>query len=420
MQATKISGQPIICQIFSFIPRHLVDKVVKAQDSDKYYKTMSTYKQLIFMLYGVVSKTPSLNTICSNLLFLDGKLTTLGITQLPASSTLSDANAKRSSEVFEKLYYELLNHYKNELKGSFSSLPVNGEVDTSKAKRFDATTFTLFSSIFKGAGRTPEHEKKKGGLKAQTVLAFDSLVPEYIVLGAASKNDKDFLGQLKVEKKHVYVFDKGYVNYFVYQIWSAEGVFFVTRLNDNAKYKVIKSREVDSFDIKSGQGVIKDEEIEVEVNASKSVLRLRLVSYKDPVSGKNLRFLSNHFDYKPETICQLYKNRWAIEPFFKQLKQNFQLDHFYSDSAEGIKTQVWIAFIANLIFTIIYQRNQEAQSFTATVSMASLNLGSYICFLTIIKKVKITAEDRDNEIVQLCIFENMKGGIFEKEKKDTT
>jgi Domain of unknown function (DUF4372) len=71
-----------------------VDKVVKAQDSDKYYKTMSTYKQLIFMLYGVVSKTPSLNTICSNLLFLDGKLTTLGITQLPASSTLSDANAK--------------------------------------------------------------------------------------------------------------------------------------------------------------------------------------------------------------------------------------------------------------------------------------------------------------------------------------
>ncbi len=418
MQSTKLSGQPVICQLLSFIPKEIITDLVKTNKSDYYYKTMSTYKQLVFMFYGIVGKSKSLNSLCKSLLFLDGKLSYLGIKELPASSTLSDANRNRNSKVFEDLYYALLKHYEKDLLGKSLTLPINGEADCSKIKRFDSTTFTLFSNIFKGAGRNPFSDKKKGGIKAQTVLPFDSLVPEHIVLNAAAKNDKDFLGQLQTKKGHIYVFDKGYINYGVYQKWSEEGVFFVTRLRESAKYKVIKNNPVHVDDLNEKVGVLLDQEIELSINSSKSTARFRLITYKDPYSEKLLTFLTNHFEYDAFTIALIYKNRWAIEPFFKQLKQNFLLDYFFSDSQEGIKTQIWIALIANLIFTLIYQRNQETEQYSTIVAMASSNLGSYVCLITIIKHNKLTENERNNEIVQLTIFDLGLGGVFQKLKKE--
>lgn len=417
MQPTKLSGQPIICQLLSFLPKELVAESVSKFDSDKYYKTMSTYKQLVFMLYGIVSKSGSLTSLCKCLLFLEGKLVYVGIDKLPATSTLSDANCNRNSDVFQDLYYRLFDHYKTELQDGFSGLPINGEASTSKIKRFDSTTFTLFVDVLKGAGRNPENGTKKGGVKAQTVLGLDSLVPEFIALSPAAKNDKDFLGQLIVKPGYLYVFDKGYVNYAVYRDWTKQGVSFVTRLNENASYVVLEDKMVDHFDLVTGQGVIADQMIQVKVKGDKKGLKLRLVTYKDPETGKVLKFLTNHFAYQAHTITLIYKNRWAIEPFFKQLKQNYQLGYFFSDSEYGIKTQIWIALIANLIFTLIYQRNKEAESFVTIVSMARTGLNTYVCILTIIKHKKLSPEDRNNEIVQLKIFENQQGGVFKSTNK---
>lgn len=416
MQPTKLSGQPIICQLLSFLPKELIAQSVAKFDSDKYYKTMSTYKQLVFMLYGIVSKSGSLTSLCKCLLFLEGKLSYVGIDKLPAISTLSDANCNRHSDVFEDLYYRLFDHYKTELQAGFSGLPINGEAAGSKIKRFDSTTFTLFVDVLKGAGRNPEHGTKKGGVKAQTVLGLDSLVPEFIELGPAAKNDKDFLGQLIVKPGYLYVFDKGYVNYTVYRDWTKQGVSFVTRLNENASYVVLEDKKIEHFDLVTGQGVIADQVIKVKLKGDKMGLKLRLVTYKDPETGKVLKFLTNHFVYQAQTITLIYKNRWAIEPFFKQLKQNYQLGYFFSDSEQGIKTQIWIALIANLIFTLIYQRNKEAESFMTIVSMARAGLNTYVCILTIIKHKKLSPEDRNNEIVQLKIFENQQG-VFSKQQE---
>ena len=112
---TNLAGQPVICQLLSFLPREIVDSCVGEHESDRYYKTMTTWKQLVFMLYGVVTKCHSLNTLCKNLLFLEDKLTYLGINKLPAVSTLSDANINRCSEVFATIYQQLHEHYKDVL-----------------------------------------------------------------------------------------------------------------------------------------------------------------------------------------------------------------------------------------------------------------------------------------------------------------
>lgn len=417
MQGNKLAGQPIICQLISFIPKEIVSESVKKYESDKYYKTLSTYKQLVFMLYGIISHANTLTSLCKCLLFLEGKLQYLQIDKLPAKSTLSDANMNRNSAVFEAIYYQLLAYYKSDLKQFWMHSDLNGEAPCSKMSRFDSTTISLFTDIFKAAGRPSEDGDKAGGIKMQTLLPFDNLVPEHISMDDAAKNDKDYLGQIPVKKGHLYVFDKGYVNYKVYQQWTIDGVFFVTRLNKNALYTVLKEIKGEHFDRINGEGVQKEEHIQLKVKDSKEGLILRLVTYKDPESGKLLQFLTNHFDYKAETIALIYKNRWTIEVFFKQLKQNFQLDRFYSDSPQGIKTQIWIVLIANLLFTLIYQKTQQAEPFVTIVSMARQGLCTYICLISIIKDKRLTSDERDNEKIQLNLFEIQKGGVFEKNEK---
>ena len=107
-------------------------------------------------------------------------------------------------------------------------------------------------------------------------------------------------------------------------------------------------------------------------------LEARLVVFKDYVSGKVLRFVSNMFDYDVMTIVQLYKYRWNIEVLFKQLKQNFELCYFFSDSTEDIKSQIWIALIAQLIFSVIHRQIKEAEAFVTLVNVASNNMTSYV------------------------------------------
>lgn len=414
MQTTKLSGHPIISQLLSFVPREIVDRASETFQSDRYYKTMDTWKQLVFMIYGVVSKAQSLNSLCKCLLFLGQKLSYLGITKLPASSTLSDANRKRPNEVFGYIYYLLLAYYRAEISDSYLSLPINGEVSPDRVKLFDSSTVTLWTDVFKGAGRNPMNGKKKGGLKVHAVLPLDNMVPELVWLTPASSNDKDFLGQLKPQRGEIYVFDKGYVNYGVYKKWTEGGAFFVTRLNENASYEVVGEIREDIHDFLAG-GTILDQLVELKTEAGP--LKARLITYKDPLTGKVFRFLSNLIEAHSHTIVLLYKNRWEIEPFFKKIKQNFELGYFFSDSREGIKTQVWMVLIANLIFSVIHKRIKEAEQFTTLVSMARANLISYVCFQTIVKATCLTEAERNLEIVQLDIFESEQGGVLRKKEK---
>jgi len=413
----KLSGQPILCQLFSFIPDSLIDQAVALHQSDHYYKTMTTRKQLAFILYGVITRCHSLQGLCKSLLFLDNKLLYIGIDKLPPPSTLSDANINRNSDVFGELYGLLYKEYKTYLSDRCFSLPINGEVDAANVKLFDATTITLFVDVFKGVGRNPLNGKRKGGLKVQAQMPLSGFVPDLITITEGSCNDKNFLGQLAPSPGTIYVFDKGYVNFSVFEQWTQQGVYFVTRLNDNAVYDVVESKVSDITEF-AGGGVIQDETIHLKLPDRSQPLSARLITYKDPLTGHVLRFLTNMFHYKATTITRLYKNRWSMEVLFKRLKQNFELCYFYSDSPEGIKTQLWIALIAHLLFTIIHKQVKECEQFMTMVSMASNNLGSYICFVTMLSmRNKLSAEQRDIKKIQLDLFALAKGGVFESPEK---
>ncbi|MGL1887031.1 MAG: IS4 family transposase [Reichenbachiella sp.] len=399
---TYLSGQPILCQLLSYLPNSIIEQSVAEHQSDRYYKTMTTYKQLVFIIYGVVMRCKSLNNLCKNMLLLDDKLMYLGIDQLPATSTLSDANINRSSDVFATIYQKLYDHYRDQLKPTVCHF--TDYLDIEKVFCFDSSTITLFNSIFKGAGRNSINGKKKGGLKIHTKMPMTGFVPDLVHISEAACNDKTFLGQLEVQKGGIYIFDKGYANYTVWEEWTKKGVFYVTRLNENANYEVLVGQPNDITEYAAG-GIIKDQIIQL-----KEGHKARLVVFKDHESEKVLQFVSNMFDYDVMTIVQLYKYRWNIEVLFKQLKQNFELCYFFSDSSEGIKTQIWIALIAQLIFSVIHRQIKEAEAFVTLVNVASNNMTSYVSLVKIMKAGRLSAQERDLEKVQLELFENKGGG----------
>ena len=407
---TNLTGQPVICQLLSFIPKEVLGQVVSSHQSDHYYKTMTTYKHLAFMLYGIISRCHSLSNLCKSLMFLDKRLNYLGIDRLPSKSTLSDANINRSSDVFGDLYHHLYEYYKPYLTSHYIQLFSEDDINPGDVEIFDSSTISLFTDIFKGAGRTPLAGKKKGGLKIHTKLPLTGLVPDLVILDEAAKNDKDFLGQLDTEPGKIYVFDKGYVNYSKWEEWSNQGVFYLTRLNENASLDILTGQPEHVSDYADG-GVIADQQVQL------GATQARVVTYKDYVTGNVLKFVTNLMDCQPETIAYLYKCRWSIELLFKRLKQNFELTTFYSDSQEGIKTQIWIALIANLIFTVIHRQVKECESFTTIVAMASNNLGSYMSLIRILKSKPQTHDNRQLEIVQLNMFHLDEGGVLELRKK---
>ena len=402
----KLTGQPVISQLLSFIPKVLVEKVVEAHQSYHYYKTMTTYKRLIFLLYGVISRSHSLSNLCKSLMFLDKRLSYLGIDKLPSKSTLSDANINRKSDVFGQLYHQLYQHYKPYLSNHHIQLFMDDGINPDAVEIYDSSTVSLFTDIFKGAGREPLTGRKKGGLKIHTKLPLTGLIPDLVLMSEAAKNDKDFLGQLEVESGKIYVFDKGYVNYLKWAEWSKKGAFYLTRLNENANLNVLTGQLNHPANYADG-GIISDQLVQLEDTQA------RVITYKDFVTGKVLKFVTNLLNCKPETVAYLYKCRWSIEVLFKSLKQYFELTNFYSDSQEGIKSQIWIALIANLIFTVIHRQVKECESFTTIVAMAANNLGSYMSLIKVVQSKIPNAENRQLEIVQLNLFQ-LNEGVFLK------
>lgn len=368
-----LSGHPIVAQLLSLVPMEIFNEVVEQENSDRYYKKLKSIDHFICMFYAVLTRNSSLREVCKNISLISQKLIPFGIKQLPAKSTLSDANRRRDSNMFALLYSKLYKYYKTSLAGNW--LDIGGEVDPGQVEVFDSTTVTLFKDILKGAGRNPLCGKKKGGAKIFAKMNLAEGVPNYICIRSAATNENMFLQVMDLPEHGIAVFDKGYNRYSCFEKWDRSNRYFVTRKKDNARYKVVRD-----FDCSHAQDILKDQLISLnfkEKNVSRTV-EVRLVSYADPESGEILEFITNLKGLDALTIALLYKNRWVIEVLFKQIKQNFELKYFLSDSENGIKIQIWMALILNLLFTVIHKRIKEAEDFSTMVMVAAKNLCSYV------------------------------------------
>lgn len=390
-QRNNFSGKPIISQILQFIPRDLVNRTAALHQADRYTKTFRTYDHLLTLLYAVLSDCTSLRELSTAMLACEGKLNHLGITYFPKRSTLSDANTRRSHQVFADIYAALLKKYRSLLSDSCT----NTERIIDKLHIVDSSTVLLFSNVLKGVGRNPSNGKKKGGLKIHTLMQASEDVPCLLNMTAAAQHDHSFLAKIKLPAGSWLVFDKGYTDYDYYAKLTEQEVFFVTRQRSNAVYE--SQGEFDISDEASPQ-LLKDEHIHLVRKEKK--LCLRRIAWFDTERNKCLEFITNNFETPAATIAAVYKQRWQIELLFKRLKQNFSLKYFLGDSANAVMTQVWVCLIAHLILKIIQRQAKRKWSFSNLTAIIRFHLMSYIHLFDFLKNPFAAFEKLTTKLLQ--------------------
>lgn len=374
-KSTHFSGQPIIKQLLKFLDSSLINRTARAYDSDRYYKRFKTYDHVVTMLFAGLSGVSSLRELSSVMLACEGKINHLNMKHFPRRSTISDANAKRSSDVFGAIYHRLLKQYSGFLSDSSHRRPVVKDL-----KIIDSTTISLFSDILNGPGRPPLAGKKKGGIKLHTMINVLEDVPQLVRFSSAARHDHSLLSELELAKGSFVVFDKGYTDYNQYHSWSGQGVFFVTRQKDNAAWEQVHEYDIDDT---VDAGVIKDEQIMVRKDGQD--ILLRRIAYYHAAQDRTYIFLTNNDELAADKIAEIYKNRWQIESMFKRLKQNFPLKYFLGDNQNAIEIQIWVSLIAQLLMLVVQRKAGRRWAFSNMVGIIRYHLTSYIDLFSFLK-----------------------------------
>jgi transposase len=370
-KSTNFSGQPLLNQLLFFISKGKVDKIAKKHGAERYVKKFTTWQHVVVMLFCVIEGYHSLREVVLGLLSNAHKLPHLGLCCIVRRSTLSDANIRRKSAVFEDIYMDIYRSHGASLADSRLK-----KLDIERLYAMDSTTITLFREILKGCGRNPKEGKKKGGIKAHTIINLEDSMPCFVRYTEAARHDHVLLKDVKLSPGSLIVFDRGYVDYREYERFTQEEVYYVTRLKDNAIYA--SGEEYDIAD-DADSGVLKDEEIILSYREKgEQKHRCRRIAYWDSENGRLFVFVTNHFKMSAEHIALIYKNRWKIELLFKQLKQNFPLKYFLGDNQNAIEIQIWASMIANLLISLIRSKIRRKWAFSNLVSVIRQQLMSYI------------------------------------------
>jgi hypothetical protein len=381
----NLVGQPIFKQMMDILPKEKFDLLVHKHESDRYYKQFSSWKQLVTMLFGIFSRCDSMVEVCAAMRALEGKLQYFGMDSSPAKSTAGDGLRGRDNELFKDFYFALIEHFAPLLSVS----RIDG-VSFDKLYIFDSTTISLFSDILKGVGRNPKGDgKKKGGLKVHMMTDAHSDTAKYVVISEARQHDKNFLKSLSLPSGSMVVFDKAYNHYYQFAKWTQQDVNFVCRLKDNAVYEV----EQTLFDdiLSDNPGVLKDEHIHLKYKdgKKKKTLCLRKVTYRDE-KRRIFEFITNNFEISAEEVAFLYKKRWSIELVFKKMKRSFQLVYFYSETENGIKTQVWCTLIAHLLLMVLKAKTSTPKAFSTVATLVRIHLISHLSLFWVIENSRRT------------------------------
>lgn len=367
----NFSGQPIFSQLLFFIDKQRIKEIGIELGGERYVKKFGTYEHLVVMLFVSLEGFTSLRETIIGLLSNAHKLCHLGISYLVKRSTLSEANSRRSSKIFEAIYMDLYDRWAYSLTDS--------RLSHEQLKRLyimDSTTIGLFKCILKGVGRKSKDGSRKGGIKAHTIIKFETKMPCFIDYTEAAKHDHTLLKDVDLPESSILCFDKGYVDYSAYEGFTGSKIWYITRQKDNAVFESIEEYDIPE---NCDAGVLKDELIELSYGEGKQLKhKCRRIAFWDDLTKKLYVFTTNNMEMDAETVAMIYKKRWQIELLFKQLKQNFPLKYFVGDNVNAIEIQIWCALIANLLIMLVRNQVKKAWSFSNLVSTIRRQLMDYI------------------------------------------
>jgi len=394
-------GQPVFSQLLNLIPRHIIVESAKEHRSNRYYKTFKAYDHLVTMLYACFHRCTSIREVVTGMQANYNKLIHLGLSTYPKRSTFAEANSARSPDFFEQLYHSLYNHY-------YKLLPDSRKKKQLESRLFlmDSTTISLFTDIMKGAGSPAADGKRKGGAKAHVLLNASQNIPALIRLSHGARNDMIFMPDVDLPAGSVLVFDKGYHHFARWQQWTERKISWVTRLIDREIIEVLQNNIVS--DEQRTKGVCADQRIILGRGTQKSTLRIkvRLITYQDPLSGKLFQFLTNNNHFNASTVADLYKDRWQIELFFKRFKQHNPLRYFLGDNENAIKIQIWCAFITDLLIKIIKDQLKRKWSFANLSALIKHHLMNYLHLIRFLNNPEKDLIDKNSMTIAPELFDS--------------
>lgn len=355
------SKNTVLNQICNLIPRNLVPKLARKYGVDKKARDFTPWSHVVAMLHAQLAHSLSLNDIADTMRNHAGALATIRRASPPSRNGLSHANKVRNADMAEELFWSVLEHIQNlhpkfGLGHKYSGLP-------RRFKRaiyaIDSTTIQLVANCIDWA----KHRRRKAAAKCHMQLNLQSFLPNFAIVKAANTHDSTEARELCANLKdgEIALFDKAYIDFCYLHDLDQRRVFWVTRSKDNMQYRVVGQHSEARRNI-CGDYLI---ELTVEKSGQNYPKLMRLVIATVEVDGKEnlMTFITNNMEWAPSSICDLYRCRWGIEVFFKQIKQTLQLADFLGHSENAMRWQVWMALLTYLLLRYIGHLGRWAGSF---------------------------------------------------------
>jgi len=337
------------------IPWGLFDRLVERHDADPDARGLKSKAHLIAMLYAQLCGARGLREIEANLRSHASKLYHLGGSTV-SRSALSSANASRPVEVFTGLLMaQLQSGYRRKIRDCVRLIDSTG-VPLSRL----SGDWAMFSAGVCGA-------------KAHIIYDPDADQPLYLMVTAGNINDITAAKEMPIEPGATYVFDLGYYDYGWWARLHQAACRIVTRLKANTPFEVAEDRPV-----AAGSSILSDRlgHLPKRLAASRRNPMSDLVREVKVVieTGKVLRLLTNDLTASAQEIADLYKRRWAIELFFRWVKQTLKIKHFLGVSENAVRIQITVALIAFVLLRLAHDAYPIVRSTLAFARLIRANL----------------------------------------------
>lgn len=357
-----VRGISLYGQVLQLINRNDFERLVQKNRGDRYSKGYRCWDQLAAMLFCHLGQAGSLSEICCGLEGAAGKIKHLGIEKGPAKSTLSYANKHRPWQIYEDAFYHLLGRIQNEFRET-------------KPFRFSNKLFSLDGSVIDLCGSTfdwAHYQKSKGAVKLHLLLDHDGCLPVFATIKPSVGDEMAVADGLSLPRKSIVAIDRGYYNFALFQKWTKNEVYFVTRPRKSIAYDVVERRKPPSK-----SQVLEDRIIRVKGEAAKKAKLGKLRLVRVMTDKGEMEILTNIMHLSARTIAEVYRQRWQIESFFRLLKQNMRIKTFVGTTANALKIQIWTALISILVVKYLQRRAKLSWSISNLVAMLRWNLLTY-------------------------------------------
>src|SRR5436190_18103581 len=350
----------VLRQICNLIPQHTVSKIARATGAEDKSRTITPWSHVVSQAYAQLTHSIGLNDVCDSLQPHSGPLASIRGAKAPSRNGFSNANRERPAAMAEQLFWAVMAHL-----GAQSPGFVAGK-RRGAAFRFrvpihvvDTTVMELVANCMDWA----KHRRRKAAAKTHMRLNLQSLLPNFVIVDTAGEHDNKRARELcaGVKSGEITLFEKGYVDFGHLCDLDERGVYWVTRAKDNMASTLAKQ-----LPSPKGGKILRDEVIILsDLNKPAPELMRRVVAL-DQIDGqeREMVFLTTNLQWSARSVADLYRCRWQIEVFFKQIKQTLQLGDFLGHNANAVRWQVWMALLVYLLLRYLSYLSKWSHSFT--------------------------------------------------------